>query len=55
MMAIKGIYAEYGVKVLNHGVGFDTAAVELILPTFAENLGLRGKICTHWVLNPHPT
>ena len=44
MMAIKGIYAEYGVKVLNHGVGFDTAAVELILPTFAENLGLRGKI-----------
>lgn len=55
MMAIKGIYAEYGVKVLNHGVGFDTAAVELILPTFGEELGLRGKICTHWVLNPHPT
>lgn len=55
MMAIKGVYAEYGVKVLNHGVGYDTAAVELILPTFGEELGLRGKICTHWVLNPHPT
>ncbi len=55
MMAIKGIYAEYGVKVLNHGVGFDTAAVELLLPTFGESLGLKGKICTHWVLNPHPT
>lgn len=55
IMAIKGIYAEYGVQVLNHGVGFDTAAVELLLPTFGEELGLRGKICTHWVLNPHPT
>ena len=55
MMAIRGIYEEYGVKVLNHGVGFDTAAVELLLPTFGESLGLRGKICTHWVLNPHPT
>ena len=55
MMAIKGIYAEYGVTTLNHGVGYDTAAVELLLPTFGEELGLRGKICTHWVLNPHPT
>ena len=55
MMAIRGIYEEYGVKVLNHGVGYDTAAVELLLPTFGESLGLRGKICTHWVLNPHPT
>jgi hypothetical protein len=26
MMAIKGIYAEYGVQRLNHGIGFDTAA-----------------------------
>ncbi len=51
MMAIRGIYEEYGVKVLNHGVGFDTAAVELLLPTFGESLGLRGKTCTHWVLN----
>lgn len=55
MLAIKGIYAEYGVKRLNHGIGFDTAAIELILPTFAESLGLKGKICTHWALNPHPT
>src|SRR4030095_13688450 len=55
MMAIKGIYAEYGVQRLNHGIGFDTAAIELLLPTYAESLGLKGKICRHWALNPHPT
>lgn len=55
MMAIKGIYAEYGVTRLNHGIGFDTAAIELLLPTYAAELGLKGKICTHWALNPHPT
>ena len=55
MMAIKGIYAPYAVDRLNHGIGFDTAAIELLLPTYAESLGLRGKICRHWALNPHPT
>jgi malonate decarboxylase alpha subunit len=55
MMAIKGIYAEYGVTRLNHGIGFDTAAIELLLPTYAADLGLKGKIATHWALNPHPT
>src|SRR5882672_6847803 len=54
MMAIKGIYAEYGVQRLNHGIGFDTAAIELLLPTYAEALGLKGRICQHWTLNPHP-
>lgn len=54
MMAIRGIYEEYGVTRLNHGIGFDTAAIELILPTYAESLGLKGKIATHWALNPHP-
>jgi malonate decarboxylase alpha subunit len=54
MMAIQGIYAEYGVRRLNHGIGFDTAAIELLLPTYGESLGLKGKICTHWALNPHP-
>jgi malonate decarboxylase alpha subunit len=54
MMAIKGIYAEYGVQRLNHGIGFDTAAIELLLPTYAASLGLKGKICSHWALNPHP-
>jgi malonate decarboxylase alpha subunit len=54
MMAIKGIYAEYGVQRLNHGIGFDTAAIELLLPTYAESLGLKGKIGKHWALNPHP-
>ena len=55
MMAIKGIYAEYGVRRLNHGIGFGTAAIELLLPTFGERLGLRGRVATHWALNPHPT
>ncbi|WP_242346976.1 malonate decarboxylase subunit alpha, partial [Anaeromyxobacter terrae] len=55
MMVVKGIYAEYGVERLNHGIGFDSAAIELILPTYAERLGLRGRICRHWALNPHPT
>jgi malonate decarboxylase alpha subunit len=54
MMAIKGIYAEYQVERLNHGIGFDTAAIELILPTYAASLGLKGKIAKHWALNPHP-
>ena len=54
MMAIKGIYAEYGVQSLNHGIGFDTAAIELLLPTYGESLGLKGRIGRHWALNPHP-
>lgn len=55
MMTIRGIYDRYGVTTLNHGIGFDTAAIELLLPTYGEKLGLKGKICTHWALNPHPT
>jgi malonate decarboxylase alpha subunit len=55
MLAIKGIYAPYGVQRLNHGIGFNTAAIELLLPTFGERLGLKGKVASHWALNPHPT
>ncbi len=55
MMTMKGIYAKYLPKVLNHGVGFNTAAIELLLPTYGVELGLKGKACTHWALNPHPT
>uniref|UniRef100_UPI00192A343D malonate decarboxylase subunit alpha n=1 Tax=Escherichia coli TaxID=562 RepID=UPI00192A343D len=29
--------------------------IELLLPTYGEQLGLKGKICKHWTLNPHPT
>jgi malonate decarboxylase alpha subunit len=54
MMAIKGIYAEYDIQSLNHGIGFDTAAIELLLPTYAASLGLKGKIARNWALNPHP-
>src|SRR5579859_5642249 len=55
MLVIRGIYEHHQVQSLNHGIGFDTAAIELLLPTYGESLGLRGKICEHWVLNPHPT
>ncbi|MCM1129746.1 MAG: malonate decarboxylase subunit alpha [Alistipes senegalensis] len=55
MMAIKGIYAKHQVQSLNHGIGFNTAAIELLLPTYGERLGLKGKICRNWTLNPHPT
>jgi malonate decarboxylase alpha subunit len=55
MMVIRGIYEHHGVTSLNHGIGFDTAAVELLLPTFGASLGLKGKICRNWALNPHPT
>lgn len=55
MLAIKGLYAPYGIRRLNHGIGFNTAAIELLLPTYGEKLGLKGKVCTHWALNPHPT
>ena len=54
MLAIKGLYAPYGIRRLNHGIGFSTAAIELLLPTYGEKLGLRGSVCTHWALNPHP-
>ena len=55
MIALRGIYERHQVISLNHGVGFSTAAIELILPTYGEQLGLKGKICRHWALNPHPT
>lgn len=55
MMVIRGIYERHGVTSLNHGIGFDTAAIELLLPTYGASLGLKGKICRNWALNPHPT
>jgi malonate decarboxylase alpha subunit len=55
MLALRGVYEKHEVVSLNHGIGFNTAAIELILPTYGEELGLRGKIARHWVLNPHPT
>ena len=55
MLVIRGIYERHGVTSLNHGIGFATAAIELLLPTYAESCGLKGRICRNWVLNPHPT
>ncbi|MFP3562604.1 malonate decarboxylase subunit alpha, partial [Paraburkholderia sp. SIMBA_049] len=46
MLAIKGIYEPYGIRRLNHGIGFNTAAIELLLPTYGAKLGLKGKVCT---------
>lgn len=54
-MAIEAVYAKYGVRRLNHGIGYATAAIELLLPTYGARRGLKGKIATHFVLNPHPT
>lgn len=55
MMVIRGIYERHGVTSLNHGIGYDTAAIELLLPTYGASFGLKGKICRNWALNPHPT
>src|SRR6202051_1340007 len=55
MLAIAGIYAPYKVRRLNHGIGFNTAAIELLLPTYGERLGLKGKGGGHRAVNPHPT
>jgi malonate decarboxylase alpha subunit len=54
-MVLKGIYAPYGVAAINHGLGYPTAAIELLLPVVGDEWGLRGRVGTHWVLNPHPT
>lgn len=54
MMALKGIYARHLVTRMNHGIGFNTAAIELLLPTYGEELGLKGKICRNWASNPIP-
>lgn len=55
MLALKGIYLPYGVRKLNHGIGYTTCAIELLIPTFGLELGIKGRACTHWALNPHPT
>ena len=55
MMAISAVYEPYQVTRLNHGIGYATAAIELILPTFAARRGLKGKVARNFVLNPHPT
>ena len=54
-MALEAVYARYGVRRLNHGIGYATAAIELLLPTYGARRGLKGRIATHFVLNPHPT
>ncbi|MFW0794746.1 malonate decarboxylase subunit alpha [Gordonia sp. CPCC 205515] len=55
MLAIRGVYERHEVTSVNHGIGFDTAAIELLLPTYGGDLGLKGRIARHFALNPHPT
>ena len=43
MMAIAAIYEPYEVRRLNHGIGYATAAIELILPTFAAHARTEGQ------------
>ena len=43
MMVIRGIYERHGVTSLNHGIGFDTAAIELLLPTYGERSACKGQ------------
>ena len=54
MMTLKGVYAKHHVTRMNHGIGYVAAAIELLLPTYGEELGLKGKICRNWVANPIP-
>jgi malonate decarboxylase alpha subunit len=54
MIALKGVYAKHMVNRMNHGIGFASAAIELLLPTYGEELGLKGKICQYWAANPIP-
>jgi malonate decarboxylase alpha subunit len=54
MIALKGVYAKHLVNRMNHGIGFASAAIELLLPTYGEELGLKGKICQYWAANPIP-
>src|ERR1700682_4792768 len=53
MMAIAAVYEPYEIHRLNHGIGYATAAIELILPTFGAARGRKGHL--HFVVNPHPT
>src|SRR3979411_3166407 len=53
MMAVAAVYEPYEIRRLNHGIGYATAAIELILSTFGAARGLTGKL--HFGLNPHPT
>ena len=44
MMIIKGVYARHHIDRTNHGIGYVSAALELLLPTYGEELGGRRKI-----------
>jgi malonate decarboxylase alpha subunit len=54
MIALKGVYGKHLVNRMNHGIGFASAAIELLLPTYGEELGLKGQICQYWAANPIP-
>jgi malonate decarboxylase alpha subunit len=37
MLTIRGVYEKHRVQTLNHGIGFNTAAIELLPPAPARN------------------
>ena len=39
---------------LNHGIGYATAAIELVLPTYGAQLGLKGRIAQPFRAQPAP-
>jgi malonate decarboxylase alpha subunit len=43
MMVIRGVYERHQVRSLNHGIGFDTAAIELLLPLMVNRWGCAAK------------
>ena len=45
MLTIRGVYAKAPCPLFNHGIGYNGAAIELLLPTYGESLALKGQIC----------
>ena len=55
MLAIRGVYERHGVTSLNHGIGFNTAAIELLLPTYGESWGCAARsAATGFSTHPDP-
>ena len=54
MMVIRGIYERHNVQSLNHGIGFGTAAIELLLPTVWRIARAKGKNLPTLGVEPAP-
>ena len=54
MVALRGIYEKMS-PVAESWRRLQHRRIELLLPTYGERSGLKGKICKYWVVNPLPT